>query len=75
MELLEQGMTEGNFVRRAPRLHDMGGKSGGICQRGECDPGMLLFCGVFQPKLMDFVGGSSEISLNNLLKPVDWRFS
>ena len=51
----ECGITEGSLERRAPRLHDMEGKSGGICQIGNDGPD-VPFCGVFQPKLRDLVG-------------------
>ena len=34
-----------------------------------------LFCGLFQPKLMDLMGGSPGLSLYSLFAPASWHFS
>ncbi len=71
---LQDGSTEGSFDSSVPRLQDMvGGKRGGIDQMG--GPAMP-FCGVFQPKLIDFTEElSSGFSSKSLFIPVNWRLS
>lgn len=61
---------EGNFDLKVPRLHEEEGRRGGIGHTG--DPEAKGCCGVFQPKLMDLIGDSSSMALNNLFNPVDW---
>lgn len=67
---VQEGITEGSFDSRAPRLQDMVGKSGGIDQKG--GPGVIPFCGLFHPKFTDLIADSSGFSANDRLAPVDW---